>query len=93
MWKENTFLFTACTGSAAAAFRRLAAFAGTFLSKDTISDNDRQEFDGVRTPVIGEVSLLRDAELNKMQLHLQNTGHAHSLFGGCNVVFGGTSGK
>ena len=66
MWKDNTFLFTAYTGSAAAAFGGLTMSAATFLSKTNLSDSDRQEFEGVRILVVDEVSFLKDTELNKM---------------------------
>ena len=89
MWKDNTFLFTAYTGSAAAAFGGLTTSAATFLSKDTLSDSDRQEFEGVRILVVDEVSFLKDTELNKMQQHLQNLGDPHRPFGGYNIVFSG----
>ena len=41
MWRDNTFLFTAYTGSAAAASGRVAKSAGTYLAKDKINDIDR----------------------------------------------------
>ena len=89
MWKDNTFLFTAYTGSAAAAFGGLTTSAATFLSKDTLSDSDRQEFEGVRILVVDEVSFLKDTELKKIQRHLQNLGDPHRPFGGYNIVFSG----
>ena len=87
MWKDNMFLFTAYTGSAAAAFGGLTTPAATLLSKDTLSDSNRQEFERVRILVVDEVSLLKDTELKKMQQHLQNLGDPHRPFGGCNIVF------
>ena len=41
MWKDNTFLFTAYTGSAAAAFGGLTTSVATYLAKDKINDTDR----------------------------------------------------
>ena len=51
MWRDNTFLFTAYTGSAAAAFGGLTTSSATFLGKRNLSDDDRQTFEGVRIRV------------------------------------------
>ena len=89
MWKENTCLFTAYTGSAAAAFGGLTTSAGTYLNKPKLTDTDRQMFEGVRILVVDEVSFLKDSELKTMMKHLQNIGDPHKPFGGYNIVFGG----
>ena len=89
MWKENTFFFTAYTGSAAAAFGGLTTSSGIYLNKDDLTDTDRQMFEGVRILVIDEVSFLKDSELKTMMKHLQNIGDSHKPFGGYNIVFGG----
>ena len=65
-WQDNTFLFTAYTGSAAAAFGGLTTSSATFLGKRNLSDDDRQTFEGVRILVIDEVSFLKDSELDKL---------------------------
>ena len=44
MWEDNTFLFTAYTGSAAAAFGGLTTCTAMFLCKPKINDNDREKF-------------------------------------------------
>ena len=89
MWKENTFFFTAYTGSAAAAFGGLTTSSGIYLNKDDLTDTDRQMFEGVRILVIDEVSFLKDSELKIMMKHLQNIGDSHKPFGGYNIVFWG----
>ena len=66
MWSNNTFLFTAYTGSAAAAFGGLTTSKATYLAKDNISDNDRKLFKGVCILIINEVSFLTDSELLKL---------------------------
>ena len=88
MWRDNTFLFTACTGSTAAAFGGVTTSAGTYLAKDKISDTDRQMFGGVQLLMTDKVSFLKDSELAKMMNHLQNLGDSHLPFGGYNIVFG-----
>ena len=89
MWEDNTFLFTAYTGSAAAAFGGLTTSSATYLSKTKINDSDRQRFEGVRILVIDEVSFLKDFELKRLMEHLQNIGDSHKPFGGYNIIFGG----
>ena len=93
MWRDNTFLFTAYTGSAAAAFGGLTTSSATFLGKRNLSDDDRQTFEGVRILVIDEVSFLKDPELDKLMKNLQKLGDPHLPFGGYKVVLlgGGTS--
>jgi hypothetical protein len=89
MWNDNTFLFTAYTGSAAAAFGGQTTVAATYLSKKTITDDDRKVFHGVRTLIIDEVSFLKDRELLKLGSNLQKIGDNHKPFGGYNIIFAG----
>ena len=89
MWRDNTFLFAAYTGSAAAAFGGLTTLAATCLTKDKINDTDRQMFDGVQILVVDKVSFLKTSELTTMMNHLQNLGDSHLPFGGYNIVFVG----
>jgi len=89
MWNDNTFLFTAYTGSAAAAFGGQTTVAATYLNKKTISDDDRKVFQGVRTLIIDEVSFLKDSELKKLDNNLQKIGDNRKPFGGYNIIFAG----
>ena len=89
MSKDNTFLFTAYTGSIATAFGGLTTSAATFMSKPKLTNSDRQVFGGVRILVVDEVYFLKDAELKKMQQHLQNIGDPRSPLGGYTIVFSG----
>ena len=59
MWRDNTFLFTAYTGSAAAAFGGLTTSSATFLNKPSITDEDAQSFWGVRIIIIDEISFMK----------------------------------
>ena len=65
MWEDNTFFFTAYTGSAAAAFGGLTTSTGTYLQKKNITDADRDKFRGVRIIIVDEVSFLKRSELEK----------------------------
>ena len=89
MWEDNTFLFTAYTGSAAAAFGGLTTCTATYLLKPKITDEHRDKFRGVRIIILDEVSFLKTSELNKLMENLQDLGDTHSPFGGYNIVFGG----
>jgi hypothetical protein len=89
MWNDNTYLFTAYTGSAAAAFGGQTTVAATYLNKKTISDDDRKVFQGVRTLIIDEVSFLKDSELRKLDNNLQKIGDNRKPFGGYNIIFAG----
>ena len=89
MWGDSTFLFTAYTGSAAAAFGGLTTSSAMFLNKKTITDDDIQSFRGVRIIIIDEVSFMKDSELKSMDRNLKHIGDARKPFGGFNIVFGG----
>ena len=87
--ERDTFLFTAYTRSAAAAFGGLKTSAATYLNKPNPTDTGRQMFEGVRILVIDGVSFLKDSELKTTMKHLQNIVDPHNPFGGYNIVFGG----
>ena len=89
MWRDNTFLFTAYTGSAAAAFGGLTTSSATFLNKPSITDEDAQSFWGVRIIIIDEISFMKDSELKTMDQNLKYVGDARKPFGGFSIVFGG----
>ena len=89
MWNDNTFMFTAYTGSAAAAFGGQTTVSATYLSKEMISDDDRKAFEGVRTIIIDEVSFLKDTELKKLSYNLQKIGDSSKVYGGYNIIFAG----
>ena len=82
MWKENTFLFTAYTGSAAAAFGGLTSSSATYLGTPDLTDINRQMFEDVRILVIDKISFLKDSEPKTMTKCLQNKGDSHKPFGG-----------
>jgi hypothetical protein len=89
MWKDNTFLFTAYTGSAAAAFGGLTTSSAKFLNKRNITNNDRHMFEGVCILMIDEVSFLTDSELKKLDQNLKKIGDPRKPFGRYIIVFGG----
>ena len=89
MWSNNTFHFTAYTGSAAAAFGGLTTSKATYLAKDNISDNDRKLIKGVCILIIDEVSFLTDSELMKLDQNLKKIGDSYKVFGGYTIMFSG----
>ena len=60
-----------------------------FLNKQTITDNDRKMFEGVRILIIDEVSFLTDSELLKLDENLKKIGDPYMVFGVYSIVFGG----
>ena len=82
MREDNTFVFTAYTGSAAAAFGGLTTLSATYLQKKTITDADRDRFRGVRLIIVDEVSFLKRSELEKMMSNLQDLGDLTVLLEG-----------
>jgi hypothetical protein len=93
MWADNTFLFTAYTGSAAAAFGGLTTVKATYINKkgDTpnLSIEEEKAFEGVRILIIDEVSFLSDRELLKLDRTLQRIGDRRKPFGGYSIIFSG----
>jgi hypothetical protein len=90
-WSENTFLFTAYTGSAASFFGGRTTSRATYTAKDlaNITDEDIKAFEGVRILIIDEISFMQDKELIKMDKALKKVGDRSKPFGGFNIVFAG----
>ena len=89
MWEDNTYLFTAYTGSAAAAFGGLTTTKATYIAKKGLSDDDRKAFQGVRILIIDEISFLKDSELLKIDRNLKNIADSRKPFGGYSIIFAG----
>ena len=93
MWADNTFLFTAYTGSAAAAFGGLTTVKATYIGRKgnppKLSDDEMDAFGRVRILIIDEVSFLKDSELLKLDSTLKKIGKRNMPFGGFNIIFSG----
>ena len=91
MWRENAFLFTAYTGSAASLFGGRTTSKATYIAKDlkNITDEDIRAFEGVRILIIDEISYMQDKELLKMDKALKKVGDRSKPYGGFNIVFAG----
>ena len=90
MWNDDTFLFTAYTGSAAAAFGGRTTVKSTYYRKKHITDEMRLALLQVRILIIDEVSFMKASELRKLECTLrEKNGDRTKPFGGFNIVFCG----
>jgi len=90
IWRDNTFLFTAYTGSAASAFGGITTCSAAFLNKTKeISDDEKQSWIGVRIVVIDEISFMKAFEVEKLNKNLQLLGDSNKPFGGFSIIFSG----
>jgi len=89
MWQDNTFFFTACSGSAAALFGGTTIHSGVYLNKKRVTDKDRQEWE-VDILVIDEISYFSDNDLNKLDRNLKDLNdNQNKPFGGQSIIFSG----
>lgn len=91
-WNDNTFLFTATTGSAASLFDGQTIHDAAFLNglERNISNKKRQEWQSVRTLVIDEISFFTRSNLEKLDRQLKNIlGRQDRPYGGISIVFSG----
>ena len=90
IWRDNTFLFTAYTGSAACAFGGITTCSAAFLNKKReLSDDEKGTWEGVRIVVIDEISFMKALEVEKLNKNLQLIGDSNKPFGGYSVIFAG----
>ena len=90
IWRDNTFLFTAYTGSAASAFGGVTTCSAAFLNKTReISDDEKRSWIGVRIVVIDEISFMKAFEVEKLNKNLQLLGDSNKPFGGFSIIFSG----
>ena len=88
MWNEDTFLFTAYTGSAAAAFGGCTTAKITHYLKASITDETRLALPQVRILIIDEISFMMVDDLRKLEKTLRTRiGDPTKPFGGFNIVF------
>ena len=91
IWADNTFYYTATTGSAAALFAGTTIHSASWLNrKSVISDEECKLWEHVRMLIIDEISYFSDKDLNKLNLKLQRIkGVYDKPFGGVSIVFAG----
>ena len=91
-WHDNTFLFTATTGSAASLFDNQTIHDAAYLNgkQKNISNKKRKEWENVRILIIDEISFFTRASLEKLDRHLKNIkGRQDRPYGGVSIVFSG----
>jgi len=71
MWHDETFYFTACSGSAAALFRGVTIHSGAFMN-GRVTDKARKEWKNVRILMIDEISYFSDNDFKKLDRKLKD---------------------
>jgi len=88
MWHDETFYFTACSGSAAAIFGGITIHSAIMLNRK-ITDKARQAWKA-RILVVDEISYYSDNDLKKTDRKLKDlNGVPHKPFGGQSIIFCG----
>ena len=90
MWSDNTFLFTAYTGSAASCFGGITICKAAFLNKhNPLDEDDMDKWKNVRILIIDEISFMKASQMRKLDENLQKLGKSTKPFGGFSIVFSG----
>lgn len=100
-WNENTFMFTATTGCAAALFDGTTLHSVSFLNskKKNITDAMMKPWKNVKLLIVDEISMSTDDMMNKLSDYLNHfrrcvdpTSHFISdkmIFGGYSIIYSG----
>jgi hypothetical protein len=91
-WDDDTFLFTATTGSAASLFGGSTIQKAAFLNGQVrnISNQLRQRWQQVKLLIIDEISFSTKQNIDKLDARLKNImGIPDKPFGGVSIVFSG----
>jgi hypothetical protein len=89
MWSDQTFLFTAYTGTAASLFGGVTISKATFLNQQkTLSLNNKNEWH-VQILIVDEVSFMSDKILEALDVKLKEIGNRAKPIGGFSIIFAG----
>jgi len=89
MWYDETFLFTACSGSAAAIFGGITIHSAAHLN-GKVTDKARKTWKNVDILMIDEISYFSDNDIMKLDRHLKDlNGVPNKPFGGQSIIFAG----
>ena len=89
MWYDETFLFTACSGSAAAIFGGITIHSAAVLN-GKVTDKARKTWQKVDIVMIDEISYFSDNDFKKLDRKLKDLkGVPNKPFGGQSIIFSG----
>jgi len=89
MWYDETFLFTACSGSAAAIFGGITIHSAAVLN-GRVTDKTRKSWKNVDILMIDEISYFSDNDFKKLDRKLKDlNGVPNKPFGGQSIIFSG----
>jgi hypothetical protein len=89
MWHDESFYFTACSGSAAALFRGVTIHSAAFMN-GRVTDKARTEWANVRILMVDEISYMSDNDIKKLDRKLKDlNGIPNKPFGGQSIIFSG----
>ena len=90
IWTDDTFLFTAYTGSAAMIVNGVTICKAAFLCTDRpLTDAEKRMWRGVKVLILDEVSFMDDDKLKRLDRRLKEMRDRSKPFGGFSIVFAG----
>ena len=89
MFDKNSFMITACTGSAASLLDGMTIHKSAYLNHSKIIDEYREEWKGVRIVFIDECSFFGIEDLQNLDKKLRLLRERNKPYGGVSIVFAG----
>ena len=89
MFDRNSFMITACTGSAASLLDGVTIHGAAHMMKKKIIDEYREDWSGVRTVFIDECSFFGIEDLVILDKQLRSLRERDKPYGGVSIVFAG----
>ena len=89
MFDTNSFMITACTGSAASLLDGMTIHKSEYLNCSKIKDEYREEWKGVKIVFIDECSFFGIEDLQNLDKKLRLLRERNKPYGGVSIVFAG----
>jgi len=90
LWHDNSFLFTAYTGSAASHGGGVTICKVGYINKSgDLSLEEKQQWRHVKILIIDEISFMKDDELGKLDRRMKECRNRTKIFGGVSIIFSG----